>query len=116
MSVQNTEVVASQADFRLEVDRDELLSAIRSIASFKRRSSTGRLKLSFADGELQLSMPNVEIGMAAQGSWSGAVWIDAKIIWALAAVPPSGNPILVTFQKDRVRIGSTVAFATSRKP
>ena len=104
-----------EGNYRLEVDREELLGAIRSIAAFKRRSRTGRLKFLFEDGELQLSMPSVEVGMAAKGNWIGAVWVDAKIVWALAAVPPSGDPVLVTFQKDRVRIGSTVATATSRK-
>ena len=104
-----------EENYRLEVDREELLAAIRSIASFKRQGRTGRLKFSFEDMELQLSMPSVKVGMVAKGNWIGAVWVDAKIVWALAAVPPSGDPVLVTFQKDHVRIGSTVAVAASRK-
>lgn len=115
MTMSDIKTIPIQEDYRLEADHEELLAAIRSIASFKRRSKTGRLKFSFADGELQLSMPNVEIGISANGHWSGAVWVEAKIIWALAAEPPSGNPVLVTFQKDRVRISSTVAIATSQK-
>ena len=101
--------------YELEVDRSEFLDALISIAAFKRRSGTARLKMAFDGGELQLSMPSVDISFAARGTWPSAVWVEARIVWALAAVPPNTNPIHIKFANGRVRIGSTVAVATSHK-
>jgi hypothetical protein len=107
---------APVADYHLLADRGELLAALSSITTFKRRPGTGRLKLSFEEGELRLSMPSVDTGVTAQGTWPTAVWVEARILWALASVPPSGDPVPITFQDGRVRIGSSVAVATSHKP
>jgi len=101
--------------YELEVDRSELLDALTSITSFKRRNGTARLKISLDDGDLKLSMPSMDISLAAGGTWPSAVWVEGKIVWALAAVPPSGDPVRITFADGRVRIGSTVARATSHK-
>lgn len=100
-------------EHRLEVDRKEFLSAIKSIAKFKRKSKTGGLWLSLIDDELVMKMAHVTICVVAHGTWPGEVSMDSGIIWKLAAVPPNGDPITISIVGDRVKIGTTVVMATS---
>jgi hypothetical protein len=110
-----TENESRAESFRLEVDRNELIAAVGNIASLKRMSKSGRLKLSLVNGELLVSMPSVNIGVTAHGSWPSEVSVESSIVWKLAAFPPDTDPIIVTFANGRVKIGPSVAMATSHK-
>lgn len=109
MSANDEQVMPGE--YRLEVDRTEFITAIKSIAKFKRKSKTGGLWLSLIDDELVMKMPFVTICVVARGAWPGEVSMDAGIIWKLAAVPPSGDPVIVSIDGDRVKIGTTVVMA-----
>lgn len=106
-------VAAASEPYLLYADRTELLAALRSISAFKKRTASGRLKFSFADGELNLSVPGADISIDAYGTWPPlAVYIKTGIVWALGAVPPVGDPVEISYRDRRIGIGTSFALAT----
>ncbi len=98
----------SEADaYSLAVDRTEFVQALKNIARFKRRGG-GYARLSYADGELFVAMPDVTIRVGAQGTWPKEVATKGDWVKVLARVPPERDPVIITFDGTRVVIGTTV--------
>jgi len=92
--------------YSLAVDRAELVDALKAIMRFKRRAG-GFVRFAYADGELSIAMPGVTIRVAAQGSWPTEVTMASAWLKPVAKVPPKSDPVPVTFDGQRVRIGTT---------
>jgi hypothetical protein len=106
---------APRAKYELLVSRDELNDALRQIATFKRRAKGGRVKLTYANGELAISMPKVTIRVAAQGTWPSEVFTRSAWLWALAGVPPGAGPVRFIYDGRDLRVGTTVVPVTSAR-
>lgn len=103
---------AKHPTHQLLVDRDELTAALRQIAAFKRRKAVlakgSRVRLAYANGELVISMPEVTIRVAGQGTWPAEVCTDSAWVWMLAKFPPSANPVAFIYEGGKIRVGTTV--------
>ncbi len=94
-------------DYFLHVNREEFLKALKDIAGFKPRGR-GFVRFAYVDGELSFAMPGVVIRVTAQGTWPTEVTMVGEWVKRMARVPPSGDPITVTYDGMRVMIGTTV--------
>ncbi len=93
--------------YELSVDRKEFVKALKDIARFRRRRG-GFTRFAYGDGELSTAMPDVTIRVTAQGNWPTEVTMVGEWVKRMAKVPPPDDPVSVTYDGMRVRIGTTV--------
>ncbi len=94
-------------EYALAVDGKEFVRALKDIAKFKRRRG-GFVRFAYKDGELSIAMPDVTIRVTAQGNWPTEVTMVGEWVKRMARVPPPDDPVSVTYDGMRVRIGTTV--------
>lgn len=89
------EVAVEVKDFR---------AAMRTFARKKRM--LGATLLSVEHGYLIIESGDVRVVMKATGEWHGRVRFSPEVLKAIATVPPSENPVRVSYADGRVRIGT----------
>jgi hypothetical protein len=71
---------------------------------------TGRVLLAFENGFLSLESNRIKTVMRAEGQWDGRAQFSGEILRALALVPPSKNPVTISYAQNRILIeGMTIA-------
>jgi hypothetical protein len=63
--------------------------------------------LAFEGGFLSIECGDRLVTMRALGEWHGRAWFSSNLLKALATVPPSEDPIEVTYDGAKLRIGPT---------
>lgn len=88
-------VYATQKDFS---------DAIRPFALLKVKQHPGQAIVSWADGDLYISLPGMEVGFPVSGTWPASVRVPAYfIIWHAQKVP-RGDQIEIGVQNGRFSI------------
>ncbi len=89
---------------QLQVDRGELLQALKSVKQlFKRKSNTDAI-LSFDGETLRIETLGMSLGVAAHGEWSGSVRFPCSFLQIVAAVPPDTDPVSVSVVNGRLQL------------
>lgn len=70
----------------------------------KRRDLTEVL-LAFEGGFLSLESGDVKVVMRAEGSWDGRAYFSSVVLRAIATVPPSQNPVVVSYAQNHLLLG-----------
>src|SRR5437016_749450 len=88
----------------LEINRAEFASAVKT---FNVRRLSSSAMLAFEGGFLSIECGDRLVTMRASGEWHGRAWFSSNLLKALAAVPPTEDPIEVTYDGARLRVGPT---------
>jgi hypothetical protein len=92
----------------LELTRDDFLSALKKL-------KPGRMLKSYLGRELQIGLLNNEgvfcidgaqTRRPAHGDWSGFVCVTYGMLLPFLKVPPDADPLRITFEGGRLRIGT----------
>src|ERR1035437_1618974 len=87
----------------LQVALREFKSAIKPFSA-KRRKLTEVL-LAFEAGFLSIESGELHVVMRAEGSWQGRAHFSPEILRALATVPPSQNPVTISYAEGHLLVG-----------
>lgn len=87
----------------LQVTITEFRQAIKPFSA--RRRVLTEVLLAFEDGFLSIESGELKVVMRAVGTWQGRAHFSPEILRALATVPPSQNPITLSYAQDHLLIG-----------
>jgi hypothetical protein len=115
-------------DYRLGVDRQHLVQGLKLLGRPPRRADKGARATVGLDGcYLTVDVGNVAFVAQATGAWPGNAIVAPAVVYALARVPPSEDPVIVTCDGEHVHFGpikagckwqpvSTLALAMAASP
>jgi hypothetical protein len=86
----------------IEVDTIEFKLATKVFS--RKRLKLGRVLLAYENGILTIESGEVTAVMRAKGEWHGRATFSPQIMRALAVVPPTQSPIVITYVKDHLLI------------
>lgn len=92
-------------EYKLRVDRNELIEALALISRLRHRRSNTRIKLLYEAGELVFALRRFRTRMAANGDWHGEPCVPISWLRKLAEIPPLGATVEVRCITGRVSIG-----------
>ena len=87
----------------LQVPLAEFKLALKPYSA-KRRHLTEVL-LAFEGGFLSLESGEVKVVMRAEGSWNGRAYFSPQILRAIAMVPPSQDPVVISYAQNCLLLG-----------
>lgn len=103
-------------DYQLSVDRYDLLEGLKHFkprrkvrASARKRSATSPADvavLGFDGRFFSIEALDQVIVAKADGVWPGLATVNSNVIVALAVAPPTGDPVSIACNGERLRIGS----------
>jgi hypothetical protein len=92
----------------LQVVLPEFVIGLKPFRS--KRHAPGQVLLAYEGGFLSFESNEVKTVMRAKGCWEGRASFSAEIMRALAMVPPSQNPVTISYAQDHILIaGMTIA-------
>ena len=115
-------------DYRLAVDRQHVLQGLKLVRkTVQRVHKSDRALVGFDGGWLTVEAGAVTFVAQATGAWPGNAIVSATLVRALATVPPTEDPIIVTCDGEHLRFGalkvvckwqpvSSMVLARSRQP
>ena len=93
-------------DYRLSIDRGHLLQGLRLFKTVMRRTDMAdRAVFGFSGSYLTVDAGERAFVAEAFGVWPGKAIVAASTLFALAKVPPDGDPIIVTCDGENLQIG-----------
>lgn len=111
----------SNPDHRLEVsvscsDFAQLLKASRFGAKLgKQNIAQERVSLHFDGANLVVTAIGVSRPIPAAGVWEGQVTFALPVLGGLRKAPPTQNPLLVSYDNNKLKIGTTSIIAQWRE-
>jgi hypothetical protein len=90
---------------RLEVRRSDFVSACKPFSKVDLRADA---MLAFEGGFLSIEANEQAVVVRADGQWQGRARFSANILRAIAKVPPAGDPVVIEFADNRLRVGTLV--------
>jgi hypothetical protein len=84
----------------IEVDAIEFKLATKVFS--RKRLKLGRALLAYENGLLTIESGEVTAVMRAKGEWHGRATFSPQIMRALAVVPPTQSPVVITYVKDHL--------------
>lgn len=92
--------------YRLSIDRGHLLQGLRPFKKVMRRKHiTDRAIFGFSGSYLTVDTSEQAFVALAVGVWPGKAIVAASTLFALAKVPPDGNPVILTCDGESLQIG-----------
>lgn len=100
-------------EFQLTVDRYDLLEGLKYFETRRKiRPTKKRATLAFDGRFFSIEALDRVIVCNASGTWPGLATVNANVVVALAVAPPSGDPVIVAYDGERLRIGSMTVGCT----
>jgi hypothetical protein len=90
----------------LSVDLKEFVALLKRISLTRKRASSESATLTFRKGFAELQIGAMTLVFHATGNWGGEARFPSTMMVALKKVPPSGDPVTITFDKGQIAIGS----------
>jgi len=87
-------------DNRLQVSLGEFKLALKPFAA--KRLKLTEVLMAFEGGFLSFESGDVKVVIRATGSWSGRASFSPEILRAIATVPPSENPVTVSYAQNHL--------------
>jgi hypothetical protein len=88
---------------RLQISLGEFKLALKPFAA--KRLKLTEVLVAFEGGFLSFESGDVKAVMRATGNWSGRACFSPEILRAIATVPPSENPIIVSYAQNHLLLG-----------
>lgn len=95
---------------QLKIDVADFSAGLKPFQSRKRMFGT--VLLAFEGGFLSLETDAIKTVMRASGQWHGRARFSAEILRALALVPPTGNPVIMSYAQGHLLIGNMTIACT----
>lgn len=89
----------------LEVQRDDLTQALRTLRRVMKPTSHEKLVLTFENGQLVIACVGASTAIDASGRWTGSVTVSSRSLFSLGRPPSDSDPIRLEVQDGRLRIG-----------
>lgn len=99
-------------DYKLTINRDEFLSALRLIKRVSKARPSQKALLTLEAESLHMELDDMAVTVKAQGSWPGKANVNAGFILVMAKVPPSGDPVEIVADDHTLRIGTSTTGCT----
>jgi hypothetical protein len=93
--------------FSVVVTRNELLSALQTLAGVVDPKRASEAVLTLANGVLSIELPGASVSVPAEGLWPGSVRVPGQFFLALARVPPKDDPFHLSVRDGRFRISKS---------
>ena len=90
-------------DNRLQISLSEFKLALKPFAA-KRRALT-KVLVAYEGGYLSFESGDVTAVLRATGTWSGRAYFSPEILRAIATVPPSENPVVLSYAQNHLLLG-----------
>ncbi len=99
----------NQPSVWLEVGRDDFLKAIKALKPLRMpKAYLGKeLQIGLLGGEAVFCIEGAQTRCAAKGDWEGFVCLSYGLVLPYLKVKPDGDPLRLSFEGGRLRIGST---------
>jgi|GEM_PF-1661115 len=89
----------------LEVERYDLVSALRQLKVGLRRHAGQEARLSFDGHVLEVALQGVTSGVPARGRWRGTARVTARALASLVRLPPRDEHLVLKYSNGVIRIG-----------
>lgn len=94
-------------NYRLSIDRGHLLQGLRLFnKAMRRKHMADRAVFGFSGSYLTVDACEQAFVAQAFGVWPGKAIVSASTLFAMAQVPPDGDPIIVTCDGENFQIGT----------
>jgi hypothetical protein len=97
----------------LELTREDFLSALKRLKPGRMLKSylTKELQIGLLNGEAVFCIEGAQTRRPATGQWTGFACVSYGLLLPFLKVPPDADPVRITFDDGRLRIG-TVRFSS----
>jgi hypothetical protein len=99
-------MTAKPQPFVLAVARKDFASALMTAATGLRGDEHSRIRLSLADGWLDVRGPGASETLPAAGTWPAAVLVDSGVLRHLATRLPQQEPLVLRVENSRLHVGT----------
>lgn len=89
----------------LEVQRDELTQALRTLRRVMKPTSHKELVLTLENKQLVIACVGASTAINASGRWAGSVTVSSQSLLPLGRLPSDSDPIRLEVRDGRLRIG-----------
>lgn len=93
----------------LELPLAPFILGVREAFRLLRVSQRGEAVVRFSGDDLHVSCGGAQFSTPARGRWPGEVRVSSSLWVALAKVPPTQDPLLISVRDGRLRVGSSSA-------